>query len=219
MMQTTVTNSLAQNFIARVSPALAAQDWAGLMTTLQAGWTPQEVLAFLGSHDADARKIAALCVGLIGQPSCLSELAKKLHDSDRVVVEMAEHAMWQIWFRGGSDQANAHVARGAAALNAQQVERAFEHLNQAIVLCPDFAEAYNQRAIAYYISERYEKSIRDCLRVIKLMPLHFGAWSGLGHSHLALGRIEPAIVAYEKALHINPHLECIAELLQELGER
>ena len=51
------------------------------------------------------------------------------------------------------------------------------------------------------------------------MPLHFGAWSGLGHSHLAIGNHEAALKAYEKALKVNPHLDCIAELVQELREQ
>ena len=218
-MRTTVTDSLAKDFVAKVKPALEAQDWARLTTTLKANWTSEQVISLLSSEDNDARKIAALCVGLIGQSCCLPELAKNLRDQDRVVVEMAEHAMWQIWFRGGSEEANTHVARGAAALNSQQVERAIEYLNEAIKLCPTFAEAYNQRAIAYYVSEQYEQSIADCLHVTKLMPLHFGAWSGLGHSHLALGNIKDAITAYQKAIEVNPHLECIAELIQELREQ
>ena len=129
---------------------------------------------------------------------------------------MAEHAMWQIWFRGGCESANDLVARGAEALNQQKIDQAIEHLNDAIALSPDFAEAYNQRAIAYYLSERYDESIADCQQVVEKMPLHFGAWSGLGHSQLANGNVPEAIIAYEKALAVNPHLECIAELVEEL---
>ena len=53
-------------------------------------------------------------------------------------------------------------------------------------------------------------------RLVKLMPIHFGAWAGMGHAHLALTEAAEALSAYEHALAINPHLECVAELVQEL---
>ncbi|MGC4034102.1 MAG: tetratricopeptide repeat protein [Tepidisphaeraceae bacterium] len=209
----------AEDFVSRVKPALEAQDWDALMTTLNTYWTTDQIIGLLSHKSCDARKIAALAVGLIGQSRCLPELSARLRDSDRMVCDMAEHAMWQIWFRGGSSVANAELARGAEALNQQQIDQAMAHLNKAIALSPDFAEAYNQRAIAHYMAERFEESVHDCERVIQLMPLHFGAWCGLGHSYLAMGDVEEALRAYRKALKLNPHLECVAELVQELAEQ
>ncbi|GIW77621.1 MAG: hypothetical protein KatS3mg104_2684 [Phycisphaerae bacterium] len=209
-----------KQFVQILQPVLEAQDWDRLMRTLKSNWTSDQVLDFLKCDDCDARKIAALAVGLIGQSCCLPELQRKLMDEDRMVVQMAEHAMWQIWFRGGAcEEANKCLARGAEALNRQQLDQAIRHLNRAIELSPDFAEAYNQRAIAHYLAERYEESIADAKKVVKLMPLHFGAWSGLGHAYLALGRLHEAKQAYEKALEVNPHLECVAELVQELRQQ
>lgn len=209
----------AQDFISRVQPALEAQDWNRLTQTVRDHWTVEQVLNLLHSDNTDARKVAALAVGLVGQDTCLVSLAEKLKDGDRMVVDMAEHAMWQIWFRGGSDAANTQLARGAEALNHQDIDKALAYLDKAIKLSPDFAEAYNQRAIAHYLAERFDDAIRDGQRVVELMPLHFGAWSGLGHSHLAVGNHEEALTAYERALKVNPHLDCIAELVQELREQ
>jgi len=204
------------DFLARVKPSLEAQDWDGLLRTVRKHWTPHEVKTLLTCNHADARKVAALAIGLVGKDDALEPLSKVLHDGDRMVVEMAEHAMWQIWFRGGTEAANAHLARGAEALNRHDIEEALQHLEKAIKLSPDFWEAYNQRAIAHYLAERFPESIDDCHRVIRAMPLHFGAWAGLGHSYLALGNVSEALKAYEKAIEINPHLECIDELVQEL---
>ena len=206
----------AHQFVTLIKPALETQDWGRMMTTLKAHWTSDEIVSLLYDDSADARKIAALAVGLIGQSCCLPDLSEKLRDADRMVVDMAEHAMWQIWFRGGCEAANAQLARGAEALNRQDIDEAIGFLDKAIDLSPEFPEAYNQRAIAHYLADRYEESIQDCQQVLELMPLHFGAWSGLGHSHLALGNNDEALEAYEKALKVIPHLECIAELVQEL---
>jgi tetratricopeptide (TPR) repeat protein len=209
----------AQDFIGRVKPALETRDWDRLTRTVRENWTIDQVIGLLHCDNDDARKVAALAIGLVGQEECLSALAQKLKDGDRMVVDMAEHAMWQIWFRGGSDAANTQLARGAEALNHQDIDKAITFLDKAIKLSPDFPEAYNQRAIAHYLAERFDDAIRDGERVVELMPLHFGAWSGLGHSHLAVGNHREALDAYQKALRLNPHLDCIAELVQELREQ
>lgn len=209
----------AHEFIDKLQPALKKQDWESLMRTLRQNWSADQILALLDCDQCDARKIAALAMGLVGEPRCLPALSRKLHDSDAMVVQMAEHAMWQIWFRGGTKDANCALARGAEALNLHQMDKAMEHLNRAIALCPDFAEAYNQRAIAHYLAERYEESIADCRKVVESMPLHFGAYSGMGHSYLALSDLPNALDAYEKALQINPNLDCIRELVHELREQ
>jgi tetratricopeptide (TPR) repeat protein len=94
-----------------------------------------------------------------------------------------------------------------------------ELFNQAIRSDPDFAEAYNQRAIAYYLMEDYEKSIADCRRAIRRMPCHFGAMCGMGHCHAHLQQIPQAIEYYQKALEMNPHIECIREAVSELKKQ
>jgi tetratricopeptide (TPR) repeat protein len=209
----------AREFIDRLQPALKKQDWSALMATLRANWSTDQVLSLLDCAECDARKIAALSIGLIGESCCLPRLSRKLHDHDPMVVQMAEHAMWQIWFRSGPPHANQELARGAAALNLQDIDKALTHLDKAIRIAPDFAEAYNQRAIAHYLAERFDDSIADCRHTVQLMPVHFGAYAGKGHSHLAKGELSDALEAYEKALQINPHLECIRELVHELRER
>ncbi|MBC7783116.1 MAG: tetratricopeptide repeat protein [Burkholderiales bacterium] len=206
-------------FVSKVQPALARQDWDLLHQIIRTNWTADQLLHLLRHGGCDARKVAALAIGMVGGNCALTLLAKLLQDQDPIVVEMAEHAMWQIWFRGGCADANRLVARGAEALNMQDVDRAMEHLNRAIAMAPDFPEAYNQRAIAFYLSEQHHESIADSKRTIELMPLHFGAWAGMGHCFLASGMLAEALDAYENALRINPHLQCVAELAQEIRER
>ena len=48
------------------------------------------------------------------------------------------------------------------------------------------------------------------------MPCHFGAWAGMGHCHAHEGRAEEAIEAYERALSINPRLDCIRQAVEQL---
>ena len=85
---------------------------------------------------------------------------------------------------------------------------------------PDFAEAWNRRAVLHYTQGNYKKSIQDCETVLKLNPIHFGALHGMGLCYAALGEYINAIQAFRRALEIQPFalvnqkliLECTARL-------
>jgi hypothetical protein len=48
------------------------------------------------------------------------------------------------------------------------------------------------------------------------MPIHFGAWAGMGHCHTHLRNLPQAVRCYEKALEINPHMSEIRQAVDEL---
>ena len=207
-------------FVACVQPLLAVKDAAGLLALLRSRYTGDQITALLHSNHDDARKVAALAISLVGTPCCLPKLAPLLKDADPMVNQMAEHAMWSIWFRSGSaPEANKELCRGTKALNARDFAGALEHIARALAIDPGFAEAYNQRAIIHYLHERYGESIEDCRRAVERMPLHFGAWAGMGHCHAHLGRPVEAVECYERALSINPHLDGIPQSIHELKKR
>jgi tetratricopeptide (TPR) repeat protein len=205
-------------FIRLVHPRLERQDLPGLLTLLKTKWSYEQIRSLLRSDHTDARKVALLALGLVAPSCCIPELAHHLKDADKMVNEMAEHALWSVWFRAGNDRANHELARGAQAMERRNFEHAIEHFDRAIEACPTFAEAYNQRALANYLMERYEQSIPDCERAVELMPCHFGALAGLGHSFAHLGRNREAVEAYEQALEVNPHLECIRQTVEHLKQ-
>jgi len=195
---------------------LERQDLCGLLQFLKSRWQPEQIVELLKSRHCDARKVAALALGLVGGKCCLGPLSEQLKDPDPIVNEMAEHALWSIWFRSGSCEANHQLAKGAQAMERQEMPEAIRHFTRAIEIDPKFAEAYNQRAIAHYLLEHFDESIDDCRRTTELMPCHFGAWAGMGHCHAHTGRLQQALKCYQKALSINPHLECLVEACDEL---
>ena len=69
-------------------------------------------------------------------------------------------------------------AEWAESLGTRDFPRAIEIFSQAIRVDPSFAEAYNQRAIAYYLSEDYQRSIADCRRAINGHALSFRQLQG-----------------------------------------
>jgi tetratricopeptide (TPR) repeat protein len=209
-----------KQFVELVEPILARHDVNGLLSLVKSRWSPEQVRELLRSKHVDAKKVALLALALVGPSCCCDELAFHLRDPDPLINQLAEHALWAIWFRcGKTEQSNQLVCRGAEALEAKDLPGAVELFNQAIRSDPDFAEAYNQRAIAYYLMEDYEKSIADCRRAIRRMPCHFGAMCGMGHCHAHLQQIPQAIDHYEKALEMNPHIGCIREAVSELKKQ
>jgi tetratricopeptide (TPR) repeat protein len=209
-----------RQFVELVEPLLAQQDVAGLLCMLKTRWSPDQIRALLRSEHIDAKKVALLAMALVGPSCCCEELALQLRDPDPIINQLAEHALWAVWFRSGKcERANQLVCRGAEALDGKDLLAAIELFSQAIHTDPNFAEPYNQRAIAYYLLEDYEKSVGDCRRAILRMPCHFGAWSGSGHCHAHMNEICKAVECYEKALSINPHLECVRETVTELKKR
>lgn len=204
------------DFVRRVTPVLQAKDLPGLIALCKRHWTTDQIVSLVTGTDHDARKVAALALSLVGDRCCLPALVRVLKDPDPTVNQMAEHALWSIWFRMGSAEANHQLARGTQAISRRDLEHANRHFSKAIELSPDFAEAYNQRAIVGYLTERFDQSADDCRQAVEFNPDHFGAWAGLGHCLAYMGELLDAIDAYERAMEINPHLSCVRELRDEL---
>lgn len=206
------------HFVRTISPLLERRDVRATIRTIHQKWTMSQVVELLDCKHCDAQKVAALALGLIGCDSCLDALAKQLKHPDRMVGQMAEHAMWSIWFRAGNEEAKGLFAKASAAFGARDLNRAIELFGKAIAADPTFAEAYNQRAMVFYLQENFAESLKDCTIATELMPLHFGAWAGAGHCHACMGEPDEAIRCYQKAKQINPHLECVDDLIAELRE-
>lgn len=206
-------------FISAVRPLLEQMDLTGFSGTVLSRWNEKQIASLLRSKNCDARKVAALALGIVGGTCCIPLLAERLGDSDPFTNQMAEHALWSVWFRLGSAEANQQLARGAMAMQSRQFDRALTCFDAAIGLSPDFAEAYNQRAIGWYLQDRFEPCIADCRRAIDLMPCHFGAWAGMGHCHAHREQSADAIRCYCRALEINPHLECVRQTIGELSRQ
>ena len=63
-------------------------------------------------------------------------LAACLRDPDPVVNQMAEHALWTLWFRAGRADAHQRVLEGTRYMNARQLESAEECFSAAIEFDP-----------------------------------------------------------------------------------
>jgi tetratricopeptide (TPR) repeat protein len=205
-----------EQFVALVRKPLEERNSAKLAGVLHEHWSEEQISSLLHSGHNDARKLATLALGLTGGVHCVTALATQLRDDDPMVNQMAEHALWTIWFRAGKCPAHQRVLEGTRLMNARRFEEAEDAFCQAIELDPVYAEAYNQRSLARYLMENYRLSVQDAEKTVQLMPMHFGAWSGMGHCYAHLGQRVRALECYHRALAINPYLHCIGQIIEEL---
>jgi Flp pilus assembly protein TadD len=206
----------AREFLNTFEPFVRAGNLAGAAECIGRSWCGGKLCAFLKHSTVDIRRAAAMALAMLGDKKAIDPLAAALHDTDIQVHALAEEALWAIWFRAGNNRACCYLKCGMSHLKHGNLDTATEKFNLAIQADPEFAEAYNQRAIAGYLAERYADSIADCRRVLELMPHHFGAMAGMGHCHAQLGNLSEAQSCYRQSLDINPRMDGIIAALAEV---
>ncbi|MEM7682528.1 MAG: tetratricopeptide repeat protein [Planctomycetota bacterium] len=211
--------STAQDFVQTVRPWVEAHDLERLGVEANSRWTESDLGRWLHHSEVEVRQMSAVVLGLIGHGASVGPLARALHDQDPVVVELAEHALWSVWFRLGCCSAAKPFEHGVARLAQDDLPGALTALTEAIAADPDFAEAYNQRSLTKYLSGAYADAIDDAHQAVARMPSHFGALCGIGHCEAHLGNWERAIASYERALKVHPRLPAIAATLERLRHR
>jgi tetratricopeptide (TPR) repeat protein len=150
----------------------------------------------------------------------IKALLNDLKNPDEGVRQRATQELWRGWFQQKGMYGLVLLGRSQALLEEGALEEAEVLLTEIIQDQPDFAEAWNRRAVLYYIQKQYRKSLADCEQVVELNPIHFGALHGMGLCHAALGEYAAAIQAFRRALAIQPYsvenqrliLECTAKL-------
>jgi tetratricopeptide (TPR) repeat protein len=150
----------------------------------------------------------------------IHSLLNDLKHDEQSIRETATRELWQLWFEQKGLVGVQMLNRARTLMATGDRDQAELLLNQLIQSMPDFAEAWNQRAILYFLEHRYRKSISDCQQALRLNPFHFGALHGMGLSYVNLQEYRQASHAFRKVLEILPHsvenqrmlLECMAHL-------
>ena len=150
----------------------------------------------------------------------VNQLLQDLKNPSETVRMQATQELWRIWFQQKGAYGLELIERSQVLLEAGEISAAEVVLTELINDQPDFAEAWNRRAVLYYTLKQYKKSLDDCQMVINLNPVHFGALHGRGLCNAAQGNYSAAIQAFRRALEIQPYslenqkliLECTARL-------
>ena len=85
-----------------------------------------------------------------------------------------------------------------------EYENAILSYEKAIKQKPDYAEAYNNRGVAYDDLGESEKAIADYSKAIELKPDNAEAYYNRGCTYDDLGESEKAIADYSKAIELKP---------------
>jgi tetratricopeptide (TPR) repeat protein len=176
-------------------------------------YTEGTLQRLLANPEPDARRAAVLAIGLYGTMDSNGPLARVLHDDDRAVARMAADALWQLWFRGGTEVQNAELQR---ILHLPDFLEILAGLDDLAREAPRFAEVYNQRATLFYRRGEFSRSVADCERTLELNPYHFGAQAGMGQCYMKLRRPRAALRAFRQALLTNPTLTHLSETIDTL---
>jgi tetratricopeptide (TPR) repeat protein len=130
-----------------------------------------------------------------------------LRGDDPARAARAANALWQMWHQSGRSELDALLLRGIEAMQSGRLEEADGVFTRLIDAAPEFAEGWNKRATVRYMAKDYASSIADCRETLARNPNHFGALSGQGLCHMALGEYREAEGLFRRTLAVHPHLD------------
>ena len=147
------------------------------------------------------------------------EAVRVLRGDDPRQAALAEAALWEMWSMSGVADVDRLLRRGVEAMERRDLLAAEALFTDMIRRAPDFAEGWNKRATVRYLEENYAAAIADCEETLARKPHHFGALSGQGLCHIALGQHREAADLFRRTLAVHPHLEAARHnLAATMGE-
>ncbi len=166
-----------------------------------------------------AAVISGIPVLAAAQDGRADELLDRLAMPDLRNWEVVEQEIYMAWSRSGSASADYLLRRGREAMDAGDLDAAYNHFTALTDHAPDFAEGWNARATMFFQSNRYGPSIADIQRVLALEPRHFGALMGLGIMLEEMGEYDTALEAFRAAQAIHPHRDDISSAIARIELR
>ena len=167
------------------------------------------------SADARARRERLLEARAKRLDDLFAELARTGAPAE---ARLIEGRIWSEWMQSGSRTIDFLMGTAARAAQSGNPSLAFDHLDQIIVLVPDYAEAWNRRATLHFMQGNYDASVRDIEETLLREPRHFGALSGLGQIMMRLERPRDARDAFQRTLGVYPANRNAQQRLLELEE-
>ena len=101
------------------------------------------------------------------------------------------------------DLATAHKNRANAYDDRGEYDLAFADYEQAVLINPQDADAFNSRGTTYTAFGNYERAIQDFDQAIKLNPSSPMAFSNRCFAKGVVGQLEQALADCNQALHIR----------------
>ena len=153
----------------------------------------------------------------------LDKLFKQLQTKEPETALNIEKKIWKIWSTHPSEGRKGYrlsdmLVKGELMMVKKNLNEAIQIFSLIISVDPNWAEAWNKRATALYLSGKYEDSINDIKKVLQLEPRHFGAISGLGLNQIELKNYRKALKSFKKALKIYPTMQSAKKMVSFLND-
>lgn len=137
---------------------------------------------------------------------------------DRRLASRISERIWDEWRASDSKSIDLLTGWARTAAGQKRFNQALDLLDQVVVLRPEYAEGYNQRATLHYMMEDYGKSIADIERVLALEPRHFGALAGLASILERINQPKKALETWYRVLAVYPAMKSAQDAVIRLEE-
>jgi tetratricopeptide (TPR) repeat protein len=155
----------------------------------------------------EIRRAAVLAIGFLGDYESNHTLGRAMLDDDRTVRTLAENGLRSVWSRMGGEKDRQEIAVITRLNAAQQYKEVIRRATKLTERAPWFAEAWHQRAAAFFALGRFADAIRDCHETLEINPYHFVAATCMGQAYMELENPVSALESFRRALRLNPDLE------------
>jgi len=157
---------------------------------------------------------------LRGRDKILAELFDRLAKAeDEDEAKGIAGAIERVWLQSGSDTADLLMSRALTATRQREFKLAEELLDKIVIIEPEWAEGWNQRATARFRADDVNGAVSDLGQALALEPRHFSALSGLGFILYRAGFDRRALDVMRRALAINPKQDDVRKLVEELTQK
>lgn len=123
------------------------------------------------------------------------------------------------WNDSGSATINLLMQWADKAISEKRNAAAYDFLDQAIALKPDYVEAWNRRATLNFALGDYRKSMEDINQVLRIEPRHFGSLSGMAAILGESGNDQATLTVWQRVLEIYPADKTAQEQVDKLSEK
>jgi tetratricopeptide (TPR) repeat protein len=135
---------------------------------------------------------------------------------DTASAEKTAASIKSLWMRSGSATADLLMDRADTAIGNQDFPLAIELLDRLVVLYPDWAEGWNQRATVFFLMDDQQRAMSDIAETLRREPRHYGAIAGMGLIFMQRGDKKHAFDAFERVLDLYPRLESAKKAVEHL---
>lgn len=208
-------HAVVADLIRSVSASSASGDRAALVRAC-AAWPAERLVPLLASPSPEIVRSAIVALSVNGTMENSADLAPLLARPNRLLYELVEDALWTIWMRAGSPNANHLLADAVQFIHDDKFAEADLILRELVLLEPSFAEPHHQRGIVMAFLDNFDLAGRAFHSALTWNPYHFSAAANLGHVLVQTDDYAAALDAYQRALRIHPNLRDIPEAVANL---